>query len=261
MRLSSRRLRAATLLLATALPGGALFTASAQTPTPAAGQSQDQAQGQVKGGDNGTFLDKNTAQSQNLAKAEQEDEEYTFKHSASVRAFARMFHLSPETASVVFWALNALLLFGLVGYFLLKALPKAFRSRRELLQRQLEEARKATEEANERLRVVEERLSRLDSEIAAVRAQAEQDSANDEARVKQSLEEERRKIVSSAEQEIASAGATAERQLRKFAAGLALDRATTRLHLTEGDDRALIQEFASSLGSTPGAGDSRGGRN
>ena len=36
-----------------------------------------------------------------------------------------------------------------------------------------------------------------------------------------------------------------------------LDRATARLHLTEGDDRTLIQEFASSLGSN-GSG---GGRN
>ena len=64
-----------------------------------------------------------------------------------------------------------------------------------------------------------------------------------------SMEDEKKKIVASAEQEIASAGAAAERRLRKFAAELAVDRATSRLHLTEGDDRTLIQEFASSLGS------------
>src|SRR5262249_30655898 len=114
----------------------------------------------------------------------------------------------------------------------------------------------ATEKAEARLRAVEERLSHLDSEIASVREQAERDSANDETRLKQTMEDEKRKIVASAEQEIAAAGAAAERRLRRFAAELAVDRATSRLQLTEGDDRTLIQEFAASLSNG-----SQGGRN
>jgi F-type H+-transporting ATPase subunit b len=148
-------------------------------------------------------------------------------------------------------------LFAFVGYFLVTGLPKAFRSRRLQLDRQIVEARIATEKAEERLRAVEERLSHLDSEIAAVREQAEHDSANDEMRIKQAMAAEKQKIVTSAEQEIAAAGAAAERRLRRFAAELAVDRASSRLHLTEGDDRTLIQEFAASLGSNG----SQGGRN
>jgi F-type H+-transporting ATPase subunit b len=71
------------------------------------------------------------------------------------------------------------------------------------------------------------------------------------------MEDEKQKIVASAEQEIAAAGAAAERRLRRFAAELAVDRASSRLHLTEGDDRTLIQEFAASLGSNG----NQGGRN
>lgn len=205
------------------------------------------------------FIDSKTASSQNLAKAEQEDEEYTFRHSASVRAVGRWFHLSPEAASAVFWALNALLLFGFVGYFLLTGLPKAFRSRRQQLEREMVHARTATEQANERLRVVEERLGRLDSEIAAVRAQAEHDSAHDEARIRESLEEERKKVVAAAESEIVSAGKAAERRLRNFAAELAVTRATGRLRLSEDEDRALVQEFAAQLGASDG--NSKAGRN
>jgi F-type H+-transporting ATPase subunit b len=249
MRADNRRLIAATILFA------ASFAPAVAQPAPAHPLAAQSAAPATR--DNGTFIDEKTASSQNLAKAEQEDEEYAFKHSGSVRAFAKLFHLSPETASTIFWAMNAALLLVFVGYFLLKALPKVFRSRRELLNRQIVEARRATEQANERLRAVEERLGRLDSEIEAVRAQAERDSANDEVRIKQTLEEEKQKVVASAAQEIASAGAAAERQLRRFAAGLAVDRATARLNLTEGDDRALIQEFAASLGS----GDGKGGRN
>jgi F-type H+-transporting ATPase subunit b len=246
---------AATLLLAASLSPAVAQTASpASDAQPAATRQSSQPANQAS---NQNFVDEQTASSQNLAKAEQEDEEYVFKHSASVRAFAKMFHLSPDAASGFFWALNAILLFVFVGYFLVKSLPKAFRSRRQRLERQMIEARSATEHANERLRVVEERLGRLDSEIAAVRAQSERDSANDEVRIKQALEEERQKIVASAEQEINAAGAAAERHLRKFAAELAVERASARLRLTEGDDRILIQEFAASLN----ANGSKGARN
>jgi F-type H+-transporting ATPase subunit b len=265
MRVPFLRLGAATLLLAASLFSVSLTPAFAQTSVPQAHQPAGvpaspptQHQTNTSQQQNSSeFMDSRTANSQNLAKAEQEDEEYVFKHSDSVRAFAKMFHLSPEAASMVFWSLNAVLLFVFVGYFLVTGLPKAFRSRRQQLDRQIVEAHVATEKAEERLRAVEERLGRLDSEIAAVREQAERDSAHDEARIKQAMEDEKKKIVASAEQEIASAGAAAERRLRKFAAELAVERATSRLHLTEGDDRTLIQEFASSLGSNG----SEGGRN
>jgi F-type H+-transporting ATPase subunit b len=251
------RLLAATLLLAAPLTPGLAQTPAPQAQHPAAQQSGTASNPSQRDQSGSEFMDGRTASSQNLAKAEQEDEESAFKHSDSVRAFARMFHLSPETASMVFWSLNAALLFVFVGYFLVTGLPKAFRSRRQQLDRQIVEARHATEKAEERLRVVEERLSRLDSEIVAVREQAERDSAHDEVRIRQAMEDEKQKIVASAEQEIAAAGAAAERRLRKFAAELAVDRATSRLRLTEGDDRTLIQEFASSLGSNG----SQGGRN
>jgi len=260
------RLTATTLLLTAFLAPASAQTAAPEAQHPASTPAQQavpsnarpgakpQSQG---GGDGGVFIDSKTASSQNLAKAEQEDDEYVFMHSASVRAFAKLFHLSPDAASMTFWALNAAILFAFVGYFLVKGLPKAFRSRRQQLDRQIVEARIATEKAEERLRAVEERLGRLDSEIAAVREQAERDSANDETRMKQAMEDEKHKIVASAEQEITAAGAAAERRLRRFAAELAVDRATSRLHLTEGDDRTLIQEFAASLGSNG----SQGGRN
>ncbi|HEX6495500.1 MAG TPA: ATP synthase F0 subunit B [Acidobacteriaceae bacterium] len=257
MRVPSIRLAAATILIA-----GSLMPAFAQAPAPqaqqpATAQSGASSKPTAQKQSSSDFMDSRTANSQNLAKAEQEDEEYVFRHSDSVGAFAKLFHLSPEHASMFFWAFNAVLLFVFVGYFLVTGLPKAFRSRRQQLDRQIVEARTATEKAEARLRAVEERLGRLDSEIAAVREQAERDSANDEVRIKQAMEEEKHKIVASAEQEIASAGAAAKRRLRKFAAELAVDRATSRLHLTEGDDRTLIQEFASSLGSNG----SQGGRN
>ncbi len=200
-----------------------------------------------QGNGNGSFITPRTASTQNLARAEQEDEEYVFKHSPSVRAFGKLFHLSPDAASLCFWGLNFIILAVFIGYFLYKGLPKAFRGRRERIEKQLVEARAVTEEANRRLSAVEERLARLDSEIASIRASAERDSQHDEERIKATMEEERRKIVQSSESEIAAAGAAAERRLRKFAAELAVERASSRIHLSEEQDQYLIRQFAAGL--------------
>jgi transposase len=49
-------------------------------------------------------------------------------------------------------------------HFLMKTLPKAFRKRSTEIQKDLVEARTATEEASARLSSVEERLAKLDSQ-------------------------------------------------------------------------------------------------
>ncbi|HEY0796621.1 MAG TPA: ATPase, partial [Acidisarcina sp.] len=84
--------------------------------------------------------------------------------------------------------------------------------------------------------------------------------AQDEIRIKQSLEEERRRIVESAEHEIESAGVAAQRRLKQFAAELAIERATRDLRLTPEADRLLVSDFGKqlNLGNT---GLGRGGRN
>ena len=93
----------------------------------------------------------------------------------------------------------------------------------------------------------------MDEEIAAISKQAEKDSVEDEARIKASIEAERRRIVEAVGKDIAAAASSAQRDLKRFAAGLAVDRAAQRMVLTEDDDHTLVQEFAQSLGrQTPG---------
>ena len=190
------------------------------------------------------------ANQQNEAGVEQADETAVYKKSSSVRAIGRIFHLSPDAAAATFEFFNFAILAGVVLFYGVKLVPKAFRDRQKKIDQQLVEARTATEEANERLKAVEVRLGRLDQEIEALRQRAEHEGANDEQRIKQSIEDERKKIVAAAEQEIAAASATAERSLRQFAAELAMDRAMGRLHLTEQQDRDLIHEFATGLEGT-----------
>jgi F-type H+-transporting ATPase subunit b len=187
--------------------------------------------------------------------SEQETGDNVYRHSPSVRWLARVLHVDKETVAEVFEYLNFAILAGAVLYGLLKILPKSFRASRENIQRQLVDARTATEQAHERLAAIEQRLSRLDEEIAAISKQAEKDSVEDEARIKASIEVERKRIVEAVNKDIAAAGSAAQRELKRFAVGLSVDRAAERISLTEDDDRALMQEFAQSLGhETRGGG-------
>ena len=147
-----------------------------------------------------------------------------------------------------------------------KALPKTFRARNTAIQKHLVDARTATEEANARLGNVEARLASLDEQIAAMRTQAEKDSALDEQRIKAAAEEEKQKILAAAEQEIAAATLQAHRQLQKYAAELAIEQASRKLVMSAETDRLLIQNFAARLGAADkgsndkGTGD-KGGQN
>jgi F-type H+-transporting ATPase subunit b len=179
---------------------------------------------------------------------EEESSENTFRHSAAVRMIGGWLHLDQESAARLFEYLNFAVLAGAVLFFLLKNLPKTFRSNRERIQHQLLDARTATEQAKERMAAIEQRLAHLDQEIAAISKQAEKDSVEDEARIKASIEAERLRIVDAATKDIAAAGSAAQRDLKRFVAGLAVDRAAQRLQLTEDDDRSLMQEFSQSLG-------------
>jgi len=180
--------------------------------------------------------------------AEQESGDDVYRHSASVKLIARWLHLDKESAALLFEYLNFAILAGAVLYALSKYLPKTFRENRKNIQQRLLDARTATQQAHERLAAIEQRLAHLDEEIAAISKQAEKDSVEDEARIKVSIEEERRRIVDAASKDIAAAASAAQRDLKRFAAGLAVDRAAQRIVLTEDDDRGLLQEFAQSLG-------------
>ena len=194
------------------------------------------------------------AQSPEANKAEvNEDDQYL--HSASVRKFGSMLGMNAEQAATAFTVANFVVLAALVGWLLLKTLPKAFRNRNTAIQKHLVDARTATEEASARLNSVEARLSKLDEQIAAMRTQADKDSAQDEQRIKTSVEEEKQKILAAAEQEITAATTLAHRQIQQYAAELAIDQAARKLVVNAETDRLLIQSFAQRL---TGNGDNEG---
>lgn len=174
-----------------------------------------------------------------------------------VKASAKALNLSTEKTATLFEFINFGIIALAVGIPLFRTLPKVIRKRGETVREKIETARKATEEASARLSAIEAKLAGLDEEIASFRSQVEEESKGDEARIKATLADESARIIASAEQEITSAAAQAQRTLRNFAADLAITQATQQLKLTPETDRALIAEF---VGQVTSNGTAQGGQ-
>jgi F-type H+-transporting ATPase subunit b len=185
-----------------------------------------------------------TAASSEAAKPTQEEQNEAFlTNGPMVKWTARQLNVSNKTASNIFLLLNFCVLVLIVGIPVAKMTPKVLRKRGQTVLVNISDARKATEEANARLSAIEAKLAGLGAEIDQIRAHVEQESKQDEVRIKATIEEEKVRIVASAEQEINVAATHARRGLQTFAADLAIEQAAKQLNLTPEADQALIAEF------------------
>ncbi len=187
----------------------------------------------------------------------EDDQTKAFLYSSTVQSLARILHLNVETTIRIFLVINFAVIFLLVAIPLGRMMPKIVRKRSQTLSHDLRTAREATTDAQTRLSGVEAKLAGLDEEMRKFRAQIEQESLEDELRIKAAIGEESTRIIAAAEQEIGVAVAQAKRGLRIFAADLAIDHASKQVTLTPETDRALIGEFIAGV-AADGAG--KGGR-
>jgi len=175
------------------------------------------------------------------------DETAQFRHSGSVHRLARLMHLSDDAAFWLAVLINFAVIAGVVVWASKKHLPAVFRNRTASIQKSIEEARRASEDANRRLSDIEARLGRLSDEIAQMRLTSEKEAAAEEERIQRSAEEDAKRIVESAEQEIAAAAKAARRELTSYAADLAVTLATKQIRVDAPTDQALVRRFASQL--------------
>lgn len=196
-----------------------------------------------------------TPEAQSPEKNQQEqDENEAYRKSPTVVAFGSKLGLNPNQSATAFEVINFILLAIGAGWALGKILPAAIRNRNASIHKHLVEAQTATEDARVRLKGVEDRLARLDGDIAAMRSHAEQDVVREEQRVKAAIEEETKKILAAADQEIAAATIHAQKQLQQHAAELAIEQAARKLVITAETDRLLVQGFAKRLVGEDGKG-------
>lgn len=236
-------------LVAVVCLGGSLSRAQQAPPAPDQHQGASEPQRLSPG--------RQLAHESREAAGEEKDEMEEFKQSSSVQLISRITGLSLRGS---YWAsvcLNFVVIAALIIWAGRKFLPGIFRDRTAAIQKAMQEAQKASEEARAKLAEIESRLQRLDVEIGAMRDAAEKEGAAEERHIKAAAEEDARKIVAAAEQEIAAAAKAARRQLTTHAADLAVGLAQKQIHVDAATDQSLVRNFAAQLGSTENSGKDR----
>jgi F-type H+-transporting ATPase subunit b len=229
-------LSAVAVLLGLALMPASSLQAQ-ESPKPANNAAQGQAQ-----------------QSQASAKHEGEEqlenggEADAIRNAPAVRFIARHTGLTKNQAYWLCIGLNFAVIFLAIAGLLRKMLPGYFKGRTSTIQKGIEEARKMSEDARRRLAEVEGRLSRLDSEIAGMQREADENAKAEEQRLLAAGEEERKRIVVSAEQEIEMAANTARRELKSYVAELAVQLAEKKIRVSQDTDEALVRAFTTQMG-------------
>jgi len=161
----------------------------------------------------------------------------------------------------VFRWIQFIVVFGGVGYLLVKKAPAYFGRRAETIIASITESTKVKEEAEHQLREAEEKLRRLDQELAEMRQAAQREAAAEGQRIRAATQDEAKKIERAAQGEIDAAERAARMELRALAARQAVERAEAliRKQMTPQTEAALLQSFTRNLaGPVPASGGSAG---
>lgn len=130
-----------------------------------------------------------------------------------------------------FWAAVGLVLFFavLVWQKVPGAIAKMLDSRAETIRKELDEARRLREEAQELLASFQRKQREAEAEADAIVAQAKKDAKSMRAEARKELSERLDRRTAMAEQRIAQAEAHAAQEIRALAADLAVDAAAKLL--------------------------------
>lgn len=183
------------------------------------------------------------------AAGEDQEENVKLKHAKPVQWLARKIDWSVHGTHLLLSGLNFAIIAIIAFWAARKFLPGMFRNRSQAIQQALGEARAASQDANRRLASIENRLRQLDVEIGRMQVNAEKEAAAEEVRIQNAAEEDMRKVVQAAEQEIATAAKQARRDLSIHTASLAIALASKQIHVDANTDQVLVRSFAEKLAS------------
>lgn len=147
------------------------------------------------------------------------------------------------------WANFAILAAG-IGYLWVKQVGPFYAARSAEIRKGIEEAQKLRAEADARAAAMDAKLASLSSEVENMRQATKDEAAQEDNRLRQETERELAKIAAHAEHDIASALKSAQVELKRYSAQLAVDLAgkKVRERMTGADQDALVGNFVAELG-------------
>jgi F-type H+-transporting ATPase subunit b len=146
------------------------------------------------------------------------------------------------------WA-NFLILGALIGYGLAKFMPSHLSARSAEIQKGIAEAQRLKAEAERRAAEIEKRMLALGAEVEKLRTDSKAEMQREGDRIRQETAGQMQRLAQQSEAEIESAGVVAKRQLKDYAANLALDLAEQRVRgrLDTGAASNLVDDFIGDL--------------
>lgn len=155
---------------------------------------------------------------------------------------------STEVSPLWKWANFAILAVGL-GYLMAKSLPGIFTSRTTEIQKGISEAQQMKLDAERRSAEMDARLNALGADIEKFRTQSAAEMQQEGERISRETAAQIKKIEQQAAVELESVGKTARRQLKEYAAELAMGLAEERLRarMDNATESALVDDFVRDL--------------
>jgi F-type H+-transporting ATPase subunit b len=131
-------------------------------------------------------------------------------------------------------------------------LGEIFRARREDIKRELAKAQQERDAAVAKLKEVEERLARLDTEVTTIKEQSAREAMEERERIARSTETEIARLSEQALREIERAGKATRKELRRFTAeqSVRLAEEIVRREIKPEDDARLIKNNIAELEGT-----------
>jgi F0F1-type ATP synthase membrane subunit b/b' len=158
-----------------------------------------------------------------------------------------------ERANEIFKWINFAIVAGLLAWVFLKLTPAFFRRNAETISSAITKATVAKAEADRQLREAEGKLSRLEQEVAQLRAAAQREAATEAERLRAITQRDVQKVGLAAKAEIEAAERAARLELKVIAANLAVDGAESLLakQLTPQAQESLLTAFVKNLEGRP----------
>ena len=156
---------------------------------------------------------------------------------------------TPRKHEELYKVINFVLLVGGLAYLLRKPLAEFFAQRSASIRKSLEEGRQALAASEVQLKAVEEKLARLEGEIAAFRASATREMEEGRKHLQEMAAAEADKMLRAARADMETATRAALVELRLYAAEQAVELAEQmiRERLDEAGRQQLFNQFLAKL--------------
>jgi len=173
--------------------------------------------------------------------------------AVTARAAEEGANASTEHFNEIFKWINFAIVAALIIWVFAKKLPPVFRRNAENIASTITKATAAKAEADRQLREAEAKLANLQSEVAALREEAQREAAAEVERIRAATHADEQKIAAAAKGEIEAAERAARMELKELAAKLAVDGAESLLvkQLTPAVQESLISNFVKTLEGRP----------